>query len=95
MPPPPALSGIEKRVTSVLVGAGVVNSTEAPVLVSVTARRPDASPARSPIVLFGLRTCAPPPVTASSASTCCHGTLAPRPMNSDCSLVLLPCLAGI
>ena len=59
---------MENRVTSVLVGALVVHSTKAPVLFSVTARRPDASPARSPTVLFGPMTAAPPPVAPSSAS---------------------------
>ena len=59
---------MENRVTSVLVAAFVVNSTNAPVVLSVTARRPDASPARSPTVRFGPTTTAPPPVTPSSAS---------------------------
>src|SRR5947207_189167 len=52
-PPPPGASGIEKRTTSVLVAAREVHWTNAPVEFSVTARRPDASPATSPIVLFG------------------------------------------
>ena len=45
IPPPPAESGMENRVTRVFVLALVVHSTKAPLLFSVTARRPDASPA--------------------------------------------------
>ena len=59
---------MEKRVTRVLVAARVVNSTEEPVEFSVTALRPDASPARSPMVRFGPTTAAPPARTPSSAS---------------------------
>ncbi len=68
VPPPDAESGMEKRVTRVLVGALAVNSTDAPVRSSVTARRPEASPARSPMVRFGPTTTAPPARTPSSAS---------------------------
>lgn len=68
IPPPPAESGMEKRVTRVLVAARVVHSTYAPVLFRVTARRPDASPARVPMSRFGPITCAPPPIRPSSAS---------------------------
>src|SRR3954452_14900916 len=53
IPPPPAESGMENRVTRVFVDARVVNSTYEPFAFSVTARRPEASPARSPIVRFG------------------------------------------
>src|SRR6266545_1545979 len=79
-PPPPAESGMENRVTSVLVAAFVVNSTNAPLLLSVTARRPDASPATSPTVLFGPTTAAPPPTTPSSASYMSYGMFAPPPI---------------
>src|SRR5690348_12605874 len=67
-PPPPDESGMENRVTSVLVLALVVHSTYAPVEFRVTARRPDASPATSPMVRFGPTTVAPPPTVPSSAS---------------------------
>src|SRR6266511_1974725 len=93
-PPPPAESGMENRVTSVLVAAFVVNSTNAPLLLSVTARRPDASPATSPTVLFGPTTAAPPPTTPSSASYMSYGMFAPRPTNSGRSEVLFACLTG-
>ena len=59
---------MEKRATRAFAAERVVHSTYAPVVLSVTARRPDASPARSPIVRFGPITCAPPPVVPSSAS---------------------------
>ena len=62
------LSGMENRATSVFVLALVVHWTKAPVVFSVTALRPDASPARSPMVRFGPTTLAPPPVVPSSAS---------------------------
>lgn len=68
MPPPPGASGMEKRVTRVLVAARVVHSTYAPVLFRVTARRPDASPPRLPMSRFGPTCPAPPPVVPSSAS---------------------------
>src|SRR6266536_4057033 len=67
LPPPPAESGMEKRTTKVLVAARDVHCTKAPVELSVTARRPDASPARSPIVRLGPTTAAPPPTVPSSA----------------------------
>src|SRR3954466_12323676 len=94
MPPPPALSGMENRVTRLLVGWLVVNSTDAPVWPSVTALRPDASPARSPIVRLGPTSCAPPASTPFSASTDSYGMFAPRPTNRAVVLVLLPCLIG-
>src|SRR6266540_5399136 len=94
IPPPPAESGMENRVTSVLVLALVVHSTKLPLLFNVTARRPDASPARSPIVLLGPTTDAPPPSVPSSASYMSYGMLAPRPTNSDWLLVLFACLTG-
>jgi hypothetical protein len=80
---------MENRVTRVFVAAFVVNCTYAPVPVRVTARRPDASPARSPTVRFGPTTTAPPPMAPSSASSMSYAMLAPRPTNSDRSLVLL------
>lgn len=83
MPPPPGASGMENRVTSVLVAARVVNSTYSPVASRFTALRPDASPAMSPTVRLGPTTCAPPPVVASSASYVSYGMSAPRPTNSD------------
>ncbi len=83
-PPPPAASGMENRTTRELVGARVVHWTYSPVASSVTARRPDASPARSPTTRFGPTATAPPPVTPSSASYVSKGMFAPRPMNSDC-----------
>src|SRR5690349_20708804 len=55
-------SGIENRATRVFVAARVVHWTYEPVEFSVTARRPDASPARSPTVRLGPTTAAPPPV---------------------------------
>src|SRR4051795_2462669 len=61
-------SGMENRATIVLVAARVVHCTEAPVWLRVTALRPDASPARSPMVRFGPTIVAPPPRTPSSAS---------------------------
>jgi hypothetical protein len=94
MPPPPGESGMENRVTRVLVLPVVVNSTNAPVVFSVTARRPDASPARSPTVRFGPTTCAPSPIVPSSASYIWYGMLAPRPTHSGCSLVLLARFTG-
>ncbi|MCP9971368.1 hypothetical protein LUX57_44825 [Actinomadura madurae] len=94
MPPPPAASGMEYRVTSVLVAAPVVNSTLLPVVFSVTARRPDASPARSPTVRFGPTVAAPPPSTPSSASYMSNGRCAPRPTDRDCSDVLFARLTG-
>jgi hypothetical protein len=62
------------------------------VLLSVTALRPDASPARSPIVRFGPTTCAPPPSVPASASYMSYGMFAPRPTKNGTVLVLLPCL---
>src|SRR5689334_17086995 len=94
MPSPPAASGMENRVTSVLVLALVVNSTELPVELRVTALRPDASPARSPTVRLGPTTAAPPPRTPSSASYVSYGMLAPRPTYRGWLLVLLACLTG-
>src|SRR5688500_18440328 len=85
---------MEKRVTSVLVLARVVNSTELPVVLSVTARRPDASPAMSPMVRFGPTRVAPPPRTPSSASYMSYGMLAPRPTKNGASLVLFCCFTG-
>jgi hypothetical protein len=61
-------SGMENRATIVLVGFRVVHCTYAPVWLSVTALRPDASPARSPMVRLGPTTAAPPPSVPSSAS---------------------------
>src|SRR3954451_1912421 len=61
-------SGIENRTTTVLVLARVVQDTDWPVPFSVTALRPDASPARSPMVRFGPTTWAPPATVPSSAS---------------------------
>ncbi|MET7794968.1 hypothetical protein ABZV25_14630, partial [Micrococcus luteus] len=66
-------SGISKRVTRVLVAARVVHSTYWPVPVRVTALRPLASPAMSPIVRFGPTTLAPPPRVPSSASYMSYG----------------------
>src|SRR5688572_19698102 len=66
-PVPAALSGMEKRVTSVFVGFFVVHSTYEPVADSVAARRPEASPARSPTVRLGPTSTAPPPERPSSA----------------------------
>src|SRR5919197_1998162 len=60
VPPPPAESGMENRTTNVLVGTRDVHCTYAPVVFSVTARRPDASPAMSPTVLLGPATVAQP-----------------------------------
>lgn len=94
MPPPPAESGTEKRVTSVLVAALVVNSTYSPVLLRVTALRPDASPARSPTVRLGPTVAAPPPVAPSSASYMSKGMLAPRPTNKDWVALLFSRLTG-
>ncbi len=74
--------------------ARVVNSTYEPFEFSVTARRPDASPARSPIVRFGPITDAPPPMEASSASMWSYGMFAPRPTKNGRSLVLLVRLTG-
>ena len=51
-----------------LVDSREVQLTESPVPFSVTALRPDASPARSPMVRFGPITVAPPPTLPSSAS---------------------------
>src|SRR4051812_33036596 len=87
-------SGMEKRATSVLVLALVVHWTYAPVALRVPARRPDASPARSPTRRFGPTTWAPPPIWPSSASYMSYGMLAPRPTNSGRSLVLSACLTG-
>ncbi len=81
MPPPPAASGMEKRVTRVLVEARVVNSTYSPVASRFTALRPEASPAMSPTVRLGPTTAAPPPTAPSSASYMSYGMLAPRPTN--------------
>lgn len=78
VPPPPGASGMEKRVTRVLVATGVVNSTYWPVCLSVTALRPDASPAKSPILRLGPTTWAPPPTAPDSASTVVYGMVAPR-----------------
>jgi hypothetical protein len=94
MPPPPAESGMEKRVTRVLVGAFVTHWTKLPVLASVTALRPDASPARSPMVRFGESNCAPPPMAPSSASYMSYGMFAPRPTKNPVLLVLFPCFTG-
>ncbi len=94
MPPPPGASGIEKRVTSVLVSARVVNSTYSPVASRCTALRPDASPAMSPMVRLGPTTCAPPPTVPSSASYVSYGMSAPRPTKSGCSEVLFSRLTG-
>lgn len=94
MPPPPGASGIEKRVTSVLVSAFVVNSTYSPVASRCTALRPDASPAMSPMVRLGPTTWAPPPTVPSSASYMAYGMLAPRPTNSGCVEVLFSRLTG-
>src|SRR5882762_2621367 len=94
VPPPPDASGIEKRVTSVLVLARVVHCTNDPVEFSVTALRPEASPARSPIVLFGPTTAAPPPIWPVSASYMSYGIFAPRPTKSGVLLVLFACLIG-
>src|SRR5919107_3196437 len=87
-------SGMENRATSVFVAALVVHCTYAPVVLRVTARRPDASPARSSTVRFGPTTCAPPPVWPSSASYMSYGMLAPRPTKNGRSLVLFACLTG-
>ena len=76
------------------VAAREVHCTKAPVWYSVTARRPDASPATSPIVLFGSTTAAPPPTVPSSASYMSYGMFAPCPTNSGVSLELLPCFTG-
>jgi hypothetical protein len=59
---------MEKRTTNVFVAARDVHWTNEPVEFNVTALRPDASPATSPIVLFGPTTVAPPPTVPSSAS---------------------------
>jgi hypothetical protein len=61
-------SGIEKRATIVFVAAREVHCTYAPVWFSVTALRPDASPARLPTSRFGPTMPAPPPSWPSSAS---------------------------
>lgn len=63
-------------------------------LSSVTALRPDASPAMSPTVLLGPTTFAPPPVTPSSASYMSYGMSAPRPTKSDSVLVLFARFTG-
>nr|BFE69151.1 hypothetical protein GCM10020092_024520 [Actinoplanes digitatis] len=60
----------------------------------VTARRPEASPARSPTVRFGPTTAAPPPVCPSSASYMSYGMFAPRPTKNGFSLVLLARFTG-
>src|SRR5437899_1104165 len=67
-PPPPAESGIEKRTTNVFVEAREVHWTKEPVELSETDWRPDASPARSPMVRLGAFTTAPPPTVPASAS---------------------------
>jgi hypothetical protein len=87
-------SGMEKRATIVLVAARLVHCTAAPVWLSVTARRPEDSPARSPTVRLGPVTAAPPPSVPSSASYMSYGMLAPRPTKNGFSAVLLPCLTG-
>src|SRR4051812_30258553 len=62
------LSGMENRRSMVFVLALVVKLTWAPVWLSVTAWRPDASPEMSPIVRLGAVTAAPPATTPDSAS---------------------------
>src|SRR3954453_11742126 len=85
---------MENRATTVLVLPRNDHWTYAPVWFSVTALRPDASPARSPTVRFGPTVCAPPPIWPSSASYMSYGMLAPRPTKNGLSLVLLACLTG-
>ena len=51
-----------------LVAARVVQETDFPVAFRRTALRPDASPARSPIVRLGPTVVAPPASVPSSAS---------------------------
>lgn len=94
MPPPPGESGIEKRVTRVLVGRRVVNSTYSPVASRLTALRPEASPAMSPMVRLGPATVAPPPTVPSSASYMSYGMSAPRPTKRGWVEVLLARLTG-
>jgi hypothetical protein len=88
------LSGIEKRATTVLVLPRVVHCTKAPVLGSLTVRRPEASPAMSPIVRFGPTIVAPPPSVPSSASYMSYGMLAPRPTVRFAVVVLFACFTG-
>src|SRR5215468_6878513 len=85
---------MEKRTTRVFVAARDVHWTYDPVELSVTALRPDASPARSPMIRLGPMTVAPPPTLPSSASYMSYGMFAPCPTNIGVSLVLLPCLTG-
>src|SRR4051794_39113143 len=60
-PPPPGASGIEYRSTNVFDASRDVHDTESPVPFNVTARRPVASPAMSPMVRFGPTAAADPP----------------------------------
>src|SRR3954447_22906126 len=85
---------MENRATTVLVLPRNDHWTYAPVWFSVTALRPDASPARSPTVRFGPTVCAPPPIWPSSASYMSYGMLAPRPTKKGLSLVLLARFTG-
>src|SRR5689334_4104021 len=87
-------SGMENRATIVLVAARVVHCTEAPVWLSVTALRPDASPARLPTVRLGPTIAAPPPSEPSSASYMSYGILAPRPTKKGLSAVLFACFTA-
>ena len=87
-------SGMEKRTAAVLVLAGAIHCTNDPLLGSLTARRPDASPAMSPIVRFGPTMTAPLPGVPSSASYMSYGMLAPRPTTNVAVVVLLACLTG-
>ncbi len=80
--------------TRVFVAARVVHSTYWPVELRVTALRPLASPAMSPMVRFGPTTWAPPPTVPSSASYMSYGMSAPRPTNRGCVVVLLVRLTG-
>ena len=59
---------MEKRTSIVLVAARAVQDTDAPVAFRRTALRPDASPARSPMVRLGPTAVAPPASVPSSAS---------------------------
>jgi hypothetical protein len=77
VPVPLPESGRLKRKSMEFAGAVSVNSTYWPWPDSVTALRPDASPASVPAARFGPMT--DPFVAAFSASCSRNGTVAPRP----------------